>query len=134
MRRPSFLGIMHYLLADEAGNFDFSNQGSAYFVVASVVIDEWTTVASQIIDLRHSLALQNSADLREEGFHATDDRQWIRDEVFKVIQSAPLIIDAVIMEKRKTFCINRLWISEILKAIIGSNESNECSIFLWQLK
>lgn len=40
------------IFADEAGNFDFSPKGSAYFIVAAAVMPDWAPIAHQIIALR----------------------------------------------------------------------------------
>jgi len=91
---------MIYIFADEAGNLDFSPSGSRYFIVTTVTMRNWA-VGSQLLDLRHALAQQNAA-LLEIGFHAAEDKQYVRDAVYQLIQSVPLDIDAVVLDKRKT--------------------------------
>jgi len=92
---------MIFLFADEAGNFDFSSKGSRYFIVAGVTMADWS-VGAKLLDLRHELCFQTE-DLREEGFHATEDRQHIRDKVFALIRELDLRIDAVVLDKHKAY-------------------------------
>jgi hypothetical protein len=92
---------MIFLFADEAGNFDFSLKGSRYFIVTAVTMNDWSLGAS-LLDLRHQLCFQTE-DLREEGFHATEDKQHIRDRVFELIRPLDFKIDAVILDKRKAY-------------------------------
>ncbi len=87
-----------YIFADEAGDFRFSPQGSRYFTVCSVAT-RCVAIAHQLLDPRHELAM---AGIDVETFHATEDRQAVRDRVFTLIQDAPLEIDAVVLDKRKT--------------------------------
>jgi hypothetical protein len=87
-----------YTFVDEAGDFRFSPQGSKYFTVCAITTRS-VTIAHQLLDLRHELAI---AGTDVEAFHATEDLQAVRDRVFTLIQAAPLEIDAVVLDKRKT--------------------------------
>ena len=91
---------MRYVFADEAGNFDFSAHGSKYFIVAAVTMPD-CAAGADLLELRHALAMEDAEGL-EHGFHATEDKQAIRNRVFQIIQNANLEIDAVILDKRKT--------------------------------
>ena len=88
------------IYADESGNFDFSRQrgASRYFILATVVLKDQSLV-NRLHDLRQELAW-NGFEITE-GFHATDDRQLVRDAVFRTIQSSGLRIDATILDKPK---------------------------------
>jgi hypothetical protein len=88
-----------FMFADEAGNFDFSPSGTAHFTVCAVTMRS-LEVGHQLLALRHELALEDH-DIRS--FHATEEKQAIRDRVFPLIQVAPLEIDAVVLEKRKAY-------------------------------
>jgi len=93
------------VFADEAGNFDFSSNGTEHFTVCAVTMRS-LEVGHRLLDLRHELALEGM-DVRTDGnhiqmFHATEDRQAVRDRVFSLIRAAPLEIDAIVIEKRKT--------------------------------
>lgn len=92
---------MVYTFADEAGNLDFSLVGSRYFIVTAVTMRNWVGVEVQLLDLRHILAFQG-AELLDIGFHAAEDKQYVRDAVYSLIQGFPLDIDAVVLDKRKT--------------------------------
>lgn len=91
---------MLYIFADEAGNFDFSERGSQFFIVTSVIMRDLHPAMS-LFELRHQLVVEG-AEIRDDGFHATDDRQAVRDRVFPIIQAAEVVIDAVVLDKRKT--------------------------------
>lgn len=92
-----------FVFADEAGNFDFSLKPSAsrFFVVTTITLDT-CAVGERLHDLRRDLARQG-VRLDADQFHATSDRQAIRDQVFGVIANEALRIDAIILEKRKAF-------------------------------
>lgn len=95
-----------YVFADEAGNFDFSNAGSEYFTVCAVTMRS-LEVGHRLLDLRHELALEG-LDVRDDGrhiqgFHATEDKQYVRDRVFPLIRAATLDIDAIVLHKRKAY-------------------------------
>lgn len=105
---------MQYIFTDEAGNFDFSSKGSKYFIVVAVSMRD-CSIGSRLIDLRHALAME-SVTLLDGGFHATEDRQHVRDRVYSTIQGAPLSIDAAVLEKRKTYphiASNNLYLYEL---------------------
>ena len=89
-----------YVFADEAGNFDFSlNQGaSRYFVLATVTLDN-CQLGKDLIDLRRSLAWDGI--YLDRVFHATQDEQAIRDQVFHLLTGADFRVDATVLEKRK---------------------------------
>src|SRR5712691_2186298 len=90
-----------YIFLDEAGDFDFSPHGSRYFIMASVTRERPFGDYSEFIDLKYGL-VEQGMDI--EYFHASEDRQAVRDRVFDIIQRnlTGMRIDAVIVEKRKT--------------------------------
>jgi hypothetical protein len=92
-----------YVFADEFGNFDFSrNQGaSRYYAVGTVTLfdDEPAALRHALHELRTRLAWKGIG--LDSAFHATTDRQDIRDEVYKVLLQHPLRIDVTILEKSK---------------------------------
>jgi hypothetical protein len=89
---------LRYVFVDESGNFDFSPRGSRYFTLTSVVLDT-CNIGQELAQLRREMVRQG-IDLRE-GFHATEDRQVVRDEVFRLISTHDFRIDATIFEKSK---------------------------------
>jgi Protein of unknown function (DUF3800) len=90
-----------YIFLDEAGDFNFSPNGSQFFILASVTRERPFEDYNQFIDLKYGLVEQG---LDIEYFHASEDRQAVRDQVFNIIQRSleGMRIDSVIVEKRKT--------------------------------
>lgn len=92
-----------YLFVDEAGNFDFrSKQGaSRYFILTSVFMDDDDCrVADSLLELRRELVWEGHPLI--DAFHATSDKQAVRDRVFELISRMKIRVDATILEKRKT--------------------------------
>lgn len=90
-----------HIFGDEAGNFDFSTSpgASKYFIVGTVTLSA-CDVGHELLDLRRDLAAQGVA--LESTFHASEDAQIVRDEVFRLIAPHDFRIDTTIIEKRKT--------------------------------
>lgn len=68
---------------DEAGNFDFSQNGSDFFIMTCVVTRRPFRAAMDMLHARY--------DLIENGnltgyFHASEDRYSVRDKVFSIIE------------------------------------------------
>jgi hypothetical protein len=86
--------------ADESGNFDFSRQpgASRYFILTTVTLVD-DVIGNELLSLRRTLAWEG-VDLPRE-FHATEDKQAVRDRVFEVIASHDFRIDATILDKPK---------------------------------
>jgi Protein of unknown function (DUF3800) len=89
-----------YIFADESGNFDFSRKpgASRYFILTPVSASD-CSMGDALLALRRDLAWRG-VGLGTE-FHATEDEQKIRDEVFGVIANLSLRVDATILEKAK---------------------------------
>lgn len=90
-----------FLFADEAGDFEFARKQnvSRYFILCTVTMQS-CDIGHQLLDLRHDLAWRGNTAMGDY-FHACEDNQCIRDEVFRLIQSADIRIDATILEKSK---------------------------------
>jgi hypothetical protein len=90
-----------YVFLDEGGNLDFSANGTTYFTITSVLKFRPFSTYAKITDLRYDLI---ETGLNIEYFHASEDRQAVRDKVFEIIKndSSRFIVDSVIAEKRKT--------------------------------
>lgn len=90
-----------YIFLDEGGNFDFSDKGTKFFTLTSVLKRRPFNMYGQLTELRFDL-IENGLDI--EYFHAAEDRQPVRDRVFSVIQANTdrLQVDCVVVEKRKT--------------------------------
>jgi hypothetical protein len=89
-----------FIFADEAGCLGFK-QGpniSRFFILCTVTMED-TAVVQALIDLRRRLAWED----QELGdfFHASTDRQAVRDAVFREIIKHDFTVQATIMEKAK---------------------------------
>ncbi len=91
------MGRVH-LFADESGNMDFSAKGSRYFILTTILLDGFS-LGDSLQQLRRELGWHGIPLLGH--FHATEDTQAVRDEVFNVIKDYRFRIDATIIEKRK---------------------------------
>ena len=89
-----------FIFADEAGCFAFNRQPnvSRYFILCTVVMSE-CSVGDRLLELRRELAW-SGAELGE-CFHATSDKQAVRDRVFEAMLAYDFTIQATIMEKSK---------------------------------
>jgi hypothetical protein len=89
-----------FLFADEAGDFNFSRRPnvSRYYIVCTVTFNS-CRIGEQLLELRRQLIWEG----RSLGpcFHATQDKQPVRDQVFQLIASSDLRVDATILEKSK---------------------------------
>ncbi len=90
-----------YLYADESGNFDFSRKPGAtkYFILTTALILDHK-IATDLMDLRLDL-VWNRVPMKGGYFHATEDKQLVRDAVFSVIDGHDFRVDATILEKAK---------------------------------
>ncbi|MGB9844123.1 MAG: DUF3800 domain-containing protein, partial [Caldisericia bacterium] len=89
-----------YIFVDEAGNFDFSKKGTKYFVLTSFCSLEPLYNRDKLLFLKYNLWETN---LELEYFHASEDKNNIRESVFKFINSLNrnIEIDSVIIQKNK---------------------------------
>lgn len=71
-----------YMYFDESGNFDFSPNGSRYFIMTAVVSRRPFSPHGELLDIKYD-CLEAGLDLSR--FHATEDKQWVRDKVFAAI-------------------------------------------------
>lgn len=89
-----------YVFADESGDFTFSDGHniSRYFIVCTVAMES-CDVGETLLNLRRRLAWEGH-ELGDH-FHATLDKQAVRDLVFDAITRHNFQIQATILEKRK---------------------------------
>lgn len=89
-----------YIFADEAGCFSFTrgNNVSRYYIVCTVAMPS-CEVGHTLMDLRRQLVWEGE----EVGdyFHATTDKQKVRDAVYSLIAKENFTVHATIMEKSK---------------------------------
>jgi hypothetical protein len=91
-----------YFFVDEAGNFDFSDRqgASRYFILTSVLMDDNDCrIADSLLELRRELVWEGHPLI--DAFHATSDKQAVRDRVFELISGMRIRIDATIFDKRQ---------------------------------
>lgn len=73
-----------YLFIDESGNFDFSSSGTKHFVLTCLKTSTPYIDRNKLLRLKYKLL---SSDINQEFFHATEDKQIVRNLVFKLIKS-----------------------------------------------
>lgn len=72
-----------FVFVDESGNLDFSSSGTNHYVLAAVVTTDPLFSASELQKLKYEY-LKNG-DMDVEYFHASEDKQFVRDEVIATI-------------------------------------------------
>ncbi len=88
-----------YIFIDESGNFDFSPSGTKNFVLTAVSSLSPLKYRGSFQEFKYQL-LCSGVD--EECFHATEDTQLVRDNVYGLIHVlGDLHIDSVIAQKNK---------------------------------
>jgi len=95
-----------YLFVDESGNLDFSPSGTKYFILTILSTINPDGIGSPLLSLRYNL-LPNyacGARMEEQGyFHASEDTQKVRDQVFNIIKDTNLTlrVDSIVAQKNK---------------------------------
>ena len=89
-----------YIFSDEAGCLTFKkdNNVSRYFIVCTIMLPD-CAIGDRLLSLRRDMVWRELPV--EEEFHATEDRQIIRDEVFDYISTQDFRIDATLLDKPK---------------------------------
>jgi len=90
-----------YLFIDEGGNFDFSAKGTEYFMLTCLIEERPFPSYDKLRALRYDL-LESGIDI--EYFHATEDKQNVRDDVFAIIHENldKMNVCSMIAQKNKT--------------------------------
>jgi hypothetical protein len=88
-----------HFFVDEAGNFDFSGRtgASRYFILTSVTTKNCHQ-AEALLDLRRQLVWDGHP--LTDAFHATEDKQAVRNRVFALLAEMSVRVDATIFDKR----------------------------------
>ena len=88
-----------YVFLDESGNFDFSQNGTKYFILTGLSCFRPFEWYDEFIDLRFNL-MESSFGIEE--FHCTENKQVVRDEVFNILKryNQHFKIDSVIIQKK----------------------------------
>ena len=86
---------------DESGNLDFDPKtGTKYFVVSTMTAAD-PSLSSALLDLRRQLD-RRGFEL-PDGFHATEDKQGVRDGVFDLLTRAPVRVDCTYYTKANVY-------------------------------
>ncbi len=89
-----------FIFIDEAGNVDFSAKGTKYFVLTGICTLEPLAGRDGLARIKYDL-LGSGKNI--ESFHASEDKQCIRNRVFAEIENLrDFEIHSVIADKRKT--------------------------------
>lgn len=72
----------YFLFIDESGDFDFSESGTKYFVMAGVLTHNPVQTALPLQTLRYRMLEKG---MNVSSFHASPDLQLVRDSVFEQI-------------------------------------------------
>ena len=90
-----------FIFADEAGDFNFSrNPGaSRYYIVCTISCSNCANLGTGLLNLRRDLVWEKAPV--GEYFHASEDKQAIRNRVFAELAKHDFSIQATIMEKSK---------------------------------
>lgn len=90
-----------YVFVDISGDYTFSNKGTKYLVYTSLMCTDIVLGIDQLCLCKHR-QIDNGLNITH--FHATEDKQVTRNEVFAIIeQLTHLRVDSIIVEKRKTY-------------------------------
>jgi hypothetical protein len=89
-----------YIFLDEAGNLDFSEQGTKYFVLGGITKERPFHAYKELTEFKYDQVERGTA---LEYFHASENAQAVRNGVFDIIEKnlAGVAIDAIIVEKQK---------------------------------
>lgn len=93
-----------FVFLDESGNFDFSNNEGAtrWYTLTSLTTTDPTEGLAAYYQLRHELYYSFSDT--HHRFHATEDKQDVRNEFFKILRSLRSArIDCVAIDKPYLF-------------------------------
>ncbi len=71
-----------YIFIDESGNFDFTPKGTKHYVVNAFTTFQPVSQREELVRYRYEL-LREGYD--QEFFHAAEDQQFVRDEVFRLL-------------------------------------------------
>ncbi len=89
-----------YIFLDEAGNLDFSRNGTKYFVLGGITKERPFQAYKELTELKYDLVERG---MGLEYFHAAEDSQTTRNQVFDVIAKnlVDVAVDSIIVEKQK---------------------------------
>lgn len=90
-----------FIFADEAGDFTFERRPnvSRYFILCTIAMEDDAALAAAILQHRRNLAWEGSQ--LGDYFHASTDKQAVRDSFYETLLKHPFTVQATIMEKSK---------------------------------
>ncbi len=90
-----------YLFIDEGGNFDFSPGGTRYFMLTCLLEERPFPSYDKLRSLKYDL-LEQGTNL--EYFHASEDKQAVRNKVFAIVREnlEHIQVSSMIVQKNKT--------------------------------
>src|SRR4030042_2824726 len=89
-----------YVFIDVSGNYDFSIKGTKYVVLTSLICTDISPGILELHALKHDIIAQG---VNIEYFHASEDKQIVRNRVFDIISGLGHIrIDSLVVEKCRT--------------------------------
>lgn len=74
-----------YLYMDESGNFDFTSNGTKYFIMTCVVCRRPFTACHELMEAKYD-CFEKGIDLKE--FHAAEDNEDTRKTVYAIVENA----------------------------------------------
>jgi len=88
-----------YLFFDESGDLNFTLSGSRYYFFGALTTRTPELLTNPLSKLQYELLAEG---VEVERFHASEDRQVVRDRVFAIIREiGGFEFDAVVIDKRK---------------------------------
>jgi len=88
-----------FIFIDESGNFDFSSDGTKYFILTAISTIRPLNEREKLLEYRYQL-LSEKTD--QEYFHATEDKQIVRDGIYGLISGYDdFYVDSVVAQKNK---------------------------------
>ena len=89
-----------YIFLDEAGNLDFSANGTKYFVLGGITKERPFNAYMEMTELKYNLVERG---MNLEYFHAAEDNQATRNQIFDIIEKhlTGVTVDSIIVEKQK---------------------------------
>ncbi len=94
---------MLFLYLDESGNYVFSKKGSEHLIFTALSSNNPFKLHYALCEMEKKLRKANIMKADAKCFHATEDKQAVRDGVFKVLRRCNnFTVDSIIVEKSKT--------------------------------
>lgn len=93
---------MLFLYLDESGNYVFGKEGSEHLIFTVLATSNPYALQQGLCELEKKLR-KNRMPIESGYFHATEDKQAVRNEVFSLLSGCDdFTMDSVIVEKCKT--------------------------------